>query len=157
MQERISSLQTFVMKLIFPAFWISGFGFGTLNLWLGTFRGENDQQPEDFIKWQFLIMWIIGTAFILWSVSRLKRVRIDANNLYVSNYFKEIVTPLNNIHSVTENRWLNIHPVTIHFKKSTHFGDKISFMPTIRYFAFWSSHPVVSRLRSLAKTHSKNA
>jgi len=157
MQEQISSLQTFLMKYIFPVFWISGFGIGTINLWLGTLHGPNGQLPESFIKWQFLIMWVVGITFILWAVSPLKRVRIDANNLYISNYFKEVATPLSNIKAVTENCWLNIHPVAIHFKKPTEFGDKISFMPKIRHFAFFSSHPIVSRLERLSKGSGKNA
>ena len=33
---------------------------------------------------------------------------------------------------------------------STEFGDRIVFMPKIRWFAFFSSHPVVGELRRLA-------
>ena len=34
------SRQTFVMKYVFPVVWISGFGLGTICLWLGVFNGR---------------------------------------------------------------------------------------------------------------------
>ena len=65
---------------------------------------------------------------------RLKKVRAHETAIYVSNYLKEIRIPSNAIRDVTENRWINIHPATIHFRFSTPFGDSIVFMPTVRLF-----------------------
>lgn len=101
------------------------------------------------MKWQFLAIWVVGSAFILWGCSRLKRVRVDESGLLVSNYLKEIRIPFDDILDVTENRWINIHPVTIHFRQSTPFGERVVFMPRVRLFA-WTSHPVVGELRTLA-------
>ena len=95
-------------------------------------------------------IWIVGTLVILWSYAGLKRVRMDSTHLYVSNYFREISIPFNMIADVTENRWLNYHPVTIHFHTPNEFGQKITFMPTTRFFSFWSSHPIVAGLKRLA-------
>jgi len=138
------------MKVLFPGVWISLFGLGTILLWLNTMHGTNRDLPSEEMKWLFLIAWIAGSAFILWVCAGLKRVRIDATNLYISNYLWEISVPLASISAVTENRWINIHPVTVHFRDTTQFGPKITFMPTIRIFAFWSSHPVVTELKQLA-------
>jgi hypothetical protein len=77
-------------------------------------------------------------------------VRVDDNFLYVSNYLKEITIPLSQIYDVTENLWINIHPVTIHLKTPSEFGDKIKFMPTVRYFAWFQSHPIVEELKELS-------
>ena len=145
--KTLSSAQTFLMKVLFPAVWISGFGLGTLWLWLGTMHGKNGALPPDEMKWQFLLAWIAGSAFILWGCAGLKRVRMDSVNLYISNYLREISVPLTMISDVTENRWINIHPGTIHFRNATRFGQKVTFMPTIRLFGLWSSHPVVTELR----------
>lgn len=79
----------------------------------------------------------------------LKRVRIDQEFLYVSNYRREIALPLSSIDAVTENRWINLHPVTIHLRVPTAFGQKITFMPKGLVFG-WSSHPVVEELRNAA-------
>jgi hypothetical protein len=78
-----------------------------------------------------------------------KKVRTDGSAIYVSNYLNEVRIPFDAVRDVTENRWINIHPVTIHFRHSTPFGNRIVFMPTFRFFN-WRSHPVVSELRELA-------
>ena len=133
------------MKIVFPAFWILLFGFATLTLFLGGADGPN--APP---KWLVLFVWIAGAAYICWSCFRLKEVSVDDNYLYVSNYFKEIAIPLTEIYDVTENVWLQMHPVTIHLRSPSEFGNKIVFMPKARMFAFFSSHPVVNELKALA-------
>ena len=85
----------------------------------------------------FLFGWIVGCVFIYWICIRLKEVSVDDDFLYVSNYRKEIAIPLSEIYDVTENVWVNIHPVTIHLRSPSEFGDKIVFMPTTRFFAFF--------------------
>ena len=50
------------------------------------------------------------------------------------------------------NPWLNLHPVTIHLNSPSEFSDKIVFMPKVRAFAFFSSHPVVDELKELARS-----
>jgi hypothetical protein len=82
---------------------------------------------------------------------RYKEVSVDEEYLYVSNFIKEIAIPLSDIVDVTESRWLNTHPVTIYLKSPSEFGNKIVFMPTIRFFGF-TSHPVVSELKRLARS-----
>lgn len=152
----ISSAQTFIMKLVFPALWISVFGFGTASLWLDFMHDKNGTSPPSEMKFMFLIMWLAGTAFILWSCARLKRVRLDDKHIHVSNYRREISIPLSLIAGVTEIRWINIHPVTIHLRKDTEFGRSITFMPTIRFFALWSSHPIVTELNRLSTQVAPN-
>lgn len=148
--KTLSSSQTFVMKIVFPVLWISFFGLGTLSAWRGTMQMRGGGRPSPETKWVFLGSWIVGTTFILWSVTGLKRVCVDSKNLYVSNYRREIVIPLTMVGDVTENRWININPVTIHFRNNTEFGEKITFMPTSRFFGGWSPHPVVAELEQLA-------
>ena len=149
-RRTLSSAQTFLVKFVFPIVWISGFGLGTLALWAGAFNGSAGNGPPHEMKLQFLAMWIAGTAFILWCCAGLKKVRIDQDSLYISNFRKEIVVPLSSIGSVTENRWINIHPVTIHFRAPTEFGNKVTFMPKARFFGLWRSHPVIGELRGAA-------
>ncbi|MEO6690024.1 MAG: hypothetical protein ABIS07_01510 [Dokdonella sp.] len=142
----LSSAQTFIMKFVFPAIWISMFGAATLALWSGSMQARNGQNLPMEMKWVFLFGWIAGSAMILWFCAPLKRVRMDGAILHVSNYLREIAVPLTSIDRVAENRWINIHPVTIHFRRTTEFGDAIRFMPTARMFGFFSAHPVVAEL-----------
>jgi hypothetical protein len=89
----------------------------------------------------------VGGAVVYWRCVRLKRVRMDDTSLYVSNYLREIQVPLRQVADVTENRWVNIHPVTIQFRSATEFGERVVFMPKRRLFGFWRSHPVVAEIR----------
>jgi hypothetical protein len=74
-------------------------------------------------------------------------VRMDETSLYISNYLREAQVPLRQVMTVTENRWLNIHPVTIKFRSATEFGDRVVFMPKVRWFGLWTSHPVVAEIQ----------
>src|SRR5215204_3382615 len=130
MKRRLSSLQTPLTKIVFPALWIPLFGWGTLTMFLGGFKDAGDN-----FKWLFLFGWLTGSAFIYWSCVRLKEVSVDDDYLHVSNYLKKARIPLSQIYDVTENVWLNLHPVTIHLKSPSEFGDRIVFMPPGRIFS----------------------
>ncbi|HEV8400217.1 MAG TPA: hypothetical protein VGQ18_10310 [Gemmatimonadales bacterium] len=152
MRRTISSLQTSFLKFVFPPLWIGGFTIATIALFLGAgdFRDAAGNTPPLDLKWVFLLVTIAGGSFIYWACAPLKRVELDDRALYISNYSKEIEVPLRDIAEVTENRWIHSHPVTIHFHRETEFGDSIVFMPTVRWFGFWSSHPIVAELRAAA-------
>ena len=89
--------------------------------------------------------------FSYFTCASLKEVSADEHSLYISNYINEISIPLDDIDNVTENTWLNIHPVTIHLKHPSRFGSEITFMPKIKFSAFGEEHPVVHELRRAAK------
>jgi hypothetical protein len=145
----LSSAQTFVMKFVFPAIWIPAFGGVALALWFADMDGHGAEQVPPAVKWVFLAAWLAGTALIGSICVRLKRVRLADGLLYVGNYRCEIAVPLGSIDRIREIRWINIHPVTIHFRRSTEFGDSITFMPKARAFGFLSPHPVVAELEEL--------
>ncbi|MGJ4940175.1 hypothetical protein ACQR1W_06335 [Bradyrhizobium sp. HKCCYLS1011] len=147
----LSSAWTFSAKFVFPALWISGFGLGTVSLWLDAFHGRNNELPPSVEKFVFLGVWIVGSVFILWVCAGLKRVRADGRQLFVSNYRREICIPLNAVQDVRQNRWLNIRPVTIYFRVATEFGDRAKFMPKRRIaIRFWRVDPIVNELKQLA-------
>ena len=145
----LSSGQTVLLKFLFPVFWIGGFGLGTIALWLAPSHARGGPSPVE-TKWVFLAAWILGTAFILWISVGLKRVRLDGDTLYISNYMREIGVPLGLVELVSENRWINVRPVTIQFRQPTEFGDKITFIPKARPFGPWNPNPIVAELQALA-------
>jgi hypothetical protein len=152
MRRRLSSLQTFFVKFVFPAIWITGWTVATVAMFFANFKGA-DESP----KWFFLFILIVGVFMFYWTCMRLKLVHVDDDYLYVSNYLKEISIPLSDIYDVTENVWINSHPVTIHLLSPSAFGDKIVFMPPVRFFTFFSAHPVVEELKALANSKAKTA
>ena len=147
--KTISSAMTFRMKVLFPCVWILLFGAGTMYLGAGALHGNQGEDLPEFMKWEFLVMWVIGALFLLKTCVGLKRVCLDSTQLRVSNYRREISIPLTLIADVTQNRWLNLHPITIHFRGPTEFGQAVTFIPTVRFFNR-GVHPIVEELKSLA-------
>jgi hypothetical protein len=147
----ISSRQTFFAKFVVSAIWIIGFGCGTLALWvISSTPTREEGSPPTEMKWLFLFAWLLGIATFSYIGFRVKRVRIDDEHLLISNYVREIRIPFRDLEEVTENRWWNHHPVTLHLRSESVFGTKIVFMPKMRLLGFWTSHPIVKELRQLA-------
>jgi hypothetical protein len=147
----LSSAWTFSAKFVFPVLWISGFGSGTVLLWVGDLHDKNHVLPSAELKFVFVGAWIVGSTFILWANASLKRVGINGQNLFVSNYFREILIPLNTVTDVKQNRWLNSRPITIHLGDATEFGDRLTFIPKRRIrFLFWRVDPLVQKLKQFA-------
>ncbi|HEY5038813.1 MAG TPA: hypothetical protein VIJ93_07065 [bacterium] len=144
MIRTLSSAQTFLVKYLFSALWIVGFGAGLIPLFVKG-SGFHDGSPSEK-QWQWLVAWIAGSILIWWFCIRLKMVRMDNEALYISNYLVEIRVPLQDVVDISENRWVNSHPVTLKFRGKTRFGSSIVFMPKKRWFAFFSSHPVVNEI-----------
>src|SRR5262245_47691433 len=127
-RRRLSSAQTWLMKFAFPIAMNVSLVFSAL-VCLGVIR-------IDWFKnqWQRMppqAIWFLGAfgvylnvmcALINW---RLKRVEMDGENLYISNYMDEIVVPLTNVASVSESRMMNPRPITIKFHEPTEFGNRV--------------------------------
>jgi hypothetical protein len=149
MRRNLSSAQTFLMKFVFPTVWLAGFVLGTVTLFTtGGFVDHEGLPPPPEMKWVFLGATVLGGLFLYWCCMRLKRVQIDEQWLYVSNYFREIRLPLRDIEDVAENRWINIHPITLSLRRETDFGSDITFMPKTRWWGFWQPHPVIGELEN---------
>jgi hypothetical protein len=138
------------MKFVLPVIWIGGFGFGTATLFRAGDRfGHRPPPPE--MRWVFLVGLLVGSIVVYWWGVRLMRVAMTDGELRISNYRREIVVPLSDVDEVTENRWINVHPVTVQFVRRTDFGHRIVFMPKVRPFALFSSHPIVAQLRAASE------
>jgi hypothetical protein len=150
----ISSAQTLSVKLSGPLVFVLGAGFVGAMVYFGAFpqiyralfRGGLSPVALDV----FWGMWCLGTLFACWWGYRLKRVAVDGDSIYLSDYFQEVELPLSDILAVTENRWIDLHPVTIEFASETPWGHYIKFMPKVRILVpQWFSHPIVAELRDM--------
>jgi hypothetical protein len=80
------------------------------------------------------ILWIPLSIGLLALTVPLKRVRLDKDFLYVSNYFKEIKVPLSQIKKIEtvdgahyfNPRWVS---VIVILKQQSEFGKVIEFVP----------------------------
>jgi hypothetical protein len=151
-KRNLSSAWTFSAKFVFPAVWITVFGLGTILLWIGGFHDRNNALPSPQLKFALPVMWVLGSTFMFWASTGLKRVHVDERQLHISNYVREICVPFTAVTDVKQNRWINYRPITIYFRDTTEFGDRATFMPKRRFdFRFWRNDPVVSELKQLAE------
>src|SRR5262249_31841465 len=118
-------------------------------------RLRREERRERHRKQQRCCHRARAVLLLWWGCAGLKKVRLDHGSFYVSNYLREIAIPVGMIERVTENRWINIHPITIHFRCGTEFGDRITFMPKLRLFGSGSSHPVVAELMEEASDYGQ--
>jgi hypothetical protein len=152
MRHTLSSGQTFVMKVVLPIVWIAGFVTATVLLFTASdLSDSNDIPPSLQLKWFLLAATMVGGFCWYWWGIRLKRVDVDDQWLYVSNYLREIQVALRDIEEVSENRWVNIRPITVSFRRDTEFGPRIVFMPRVRWWGFWQAHPAVRELEDAAQ------
>ncbi len=148
MKRELSSKLTFAAKIIAPGLWIFFWVVLTLVLLFGV--DERTKPPSIY----FFVMGIVITTIFYFTIMKYKKVSVDDDFLYASNYLKEIKISLSDISDVTEIVWIRGHPVTIHLKTPSEFGSKITFTPKSQGFKFFQPHPVVDELKALAKINN---
>ncbi len=146
MRTTISSSRTFAHKFILPIFW-NGLGVFVVLMLLAGYGGAT---------WAFLFVWGIGAVFQLWIYLPLKKVQIDGDYVIISNYVKSVRIHASDIHRITEHSLLSDHPIWLHLKKPTEFGDRITFIPHYRWAPF-RHHPIAIELWELMQKVQEDA
>ena len=138
----------FALILVGEGLWFGLFGKPPLLPFLSTVYGV----------WKPLLLFcvVVGIAIFLVVLQGLplKRVRMDDESLYISNYLREIRMPLSGMAHVSELLgWRQGNRVTITFRNDTPFGRTITFMPPISWaHSSWTGRgtfdPIVGELRA---------
>jgi hypothetical protein len=125
MKKDISSGLTFVHKIIIPLFW------GCIGLY-GIVGAAYLHKYEVLAVGSAI--WLLGNL-ILWQVSiPLKKVWIDEENLYVSNYISMCVIPLSKIRDIVQLIGRGNLPrfrIRLELIDTTIYGKEITFVPKI--------------------------
>lgn len=139
MRKTISSPLTFINKFIGPPIGIvASVGGGIIVL--------VSDETDFFLPMIMIPVCLLVIVDFYFFGIRLKKVEMDEEKLYISNYRTTIGVHRSRIRSVSQNKWYYIHPVYIKFSTPTEFGDKIVFMPEVQPFTF--PHPIVGELKS---------
>ena len=140
MNRTISSKWTFSSKFVASTILIILFGLGTWAMFY------NSKVPE---IWIFLLVLIFGIALTFWACMRLKKVDLDDVALHISNYRISVEVPLRSVEAISEGVPISPELVRISFRRPTEFGNKVVFIPKLRFFIGVSPHPIVNELRQL--------
>lgn len=150
MKRELSSKQTFFLKIILPIFFVA--------MLMTVFAGIIFSSKKVELLPLIIILPLIGLAgmFVMYlTVMRYKKVSVDEQFLYISNYRNEIKVPLSNISDVTETKWIRTRPITIHLKNDSEFGRKIVFTPKMNGFRVFADNPIIAELKELANFNKR--
>ncbi len=124
--KRISTSFTLFFRLFIPIFWIVFFGAFTIGLLLTSqLPGVLD---NSYFRIGIVLFYLVGLVFLYFTFLKLKRVEIDRDFVYVTNYVKTYRYPFHNIASINDINLLLFHLCTIRFKEKGNFGKKIYFL-----------------------------
>ncbi len=147
--QRVSTNLTLFYKIFLPTFWFVFFGIFTLAVF---FAGMSyyGYIPAGVMKIILLTFLVPGGALLYWKFMRLKRVEMDENYLYVSNYFKTFRYSFQSVEKLEKVKSFLNNYIRIHLKESGHFGKEILFIPSKKLFAqFLEEHPDVQKQLTL--------
>jgi hypothetical protein len=135
------------MKVVFPAVWLGTFLAGDVALFLGPSRPEGTSDPSV----GFPIVTVLGAVFFWRTLARLKKIRVDDEGLWVSNFRTEEFVPYAEVRSVREWRWWSPRFTAIQLKRPFRFGTEILFVPSApRMMGDRRDHPSTTFLRERA-------
>ncbi len=143
--QRVSTSATILLKFFIPTFWMVFFGSMSMVLLLSDqdFYGRISVSS---VRIGVVCFFLFGVAALYWSVMRLKRVEMDPEFVYVTNYFKTFRYPYHNIEKITESDYLFFRSIHIHLKEVGSFGKKFTFVVSQKLFNdFLTQHPEVAK------------
>ncbi len=147
--QNVSSSFTVILKFALPTSWIVFFGAMTIATWFVDI-GQIAGMEAGTFRIVMSLFFILGAATLYLTVMRIKRVEMDDQFIYVTNYFKNIRYPYHQIEKVNEKDYYFFRIVHIILKQSGHFGKTIAFIPgRINFDKFLAEHPnVVEQLET---------
>ena len=131
--RRISSSATLGLKIFLPTFWIVLFGTLTLAILLSGI-GKSTLFGSWIFKGGAFLFFLTGVALLYFTVMQLKRVELDSENLYVTNYFKSYRYSYENIEKITQNDFGLFRTGQVHLKKAGSFGKRFVFLQSKQKF-----------------------
>lgn len=141
----ISTNATLLLKFAIPICWLIFFGSFTIAAWVVP--STDSAGPDMSAKIGLTLFFLAGAAFLYWGLMRLKRVEMDADFVYATNYFKTYRYPWHNIAKIDEKDYLLFRTLHIYFDTPGNFGKKIyCVISQKRLNEFLAAHPgVLSR------------
>lgn len=147
--QRVSSNLTLFLVLFFPVFCLTILSALTIAVWSYRFDYYG-ALPGSVLRIGMLIFLGLLSAVFYLTVWRLKRVELDEQFFYVTNYFRHVRYPYHQVNQIKITDWGLFRTVRISLKSSGAFGRRIVFLPSGRVLEdFATSRPeLASKLAS---------
>ncbi len=125
-------------------FWIVFFGAFTIAV-LSSGIGKSPLFGNWTFKLGVLLFFLIGVTLQYFTIFQLKRVELDQDYVYVTNYFKSYRYNFESVEKITQQDFGIFKIGRIHLKSAGSFGSKITFMQSRQKFEdFVQSHPALA-------------
>jgi hypothetical protein len=127
---QVSSNLTLFLKIFIPVFYLVFFGSFVGALWLndynyyGNIEGNTLRLVASGIYVAFLVLFYF-------TIFKLKRVEMDADEMYVTNYVKHFKYSRESVTSIAVSPYPFIKIVTITLNQPGRFGKKVRFVPSM--------------------------
>ncbi|HTF33533.1 MAG TPA: hypothetical protein VK714_07505 [Myxococcota bacterium] len=154
--RQLSSSMTSFYKFVFPTVWIGAFAFVTLLMFMAPDSSKGNGDVHE-MRWIFAFMTLLGGNFIYWGCMRLKTVSMSGDALIISNYRRRVDVPLRDVEAISGSMFMSPELIWLRFRHPTPFGEKIVFMPKVRFHFGFSRHPLVAELRALISSPATHA
>ena len=136
---RVSSSSTLFLKIFLPTVWIVFFGAFTLFIIFGAGRNFPDIPG---IRIGAVLFYAAGLLLLYFTLLRLKRVEMDDDHVYVTNYFKTYRYTFQSVTRIQEIDMLLLTLVILTLAEKGAFGRKIAFVRRKKVWnEFIASHP----------------
>lgn len=131
--KRISSSGSLFLKIFLPTFWLVFFGTFTFAVLISG-RSNAALLGSWVFKVGVLGFFVAGALILYFTLMQLKRVEFDHQCLYVTNYFKTVRYPLDDIDFISETNLGLVYLGHINLKAAGTFGRKLTFLQSRQKF-----------------------
>jgi len=154
MRRRLSSRTTILRSYVLPILLVVGWSCALLMFWLWKITDKDGKHVPVEVLCVFTLVWALPVLGLVRSVGFLKRVEVDDDALYVSNYITEVRFPLSEVTVVRESGGgKSLTRVSIGFANPSAFGQSIEFLP--RLSRCWAGMgPAIRELQALCSQAS---
>ncbi len=137
----LSSSFTLLLKIVIPTLWVTFFGSFTIALFFTELTNIGPYPVETF-RLGLFVFFVIGLCLLYVSVIRLKRVEVDAEYFYATNYFKTYRYPHHSVKELQIRDYGILRTVKLQLRDAGKFGEKMAFIASRRRFDhFFETHP----------------
>ena len=144
--RQVSSNLTLVLKIFFPTFWLVFFGLLAIAVWLSSTE-PGDMLGRIDLKLGVTAFFLTGAALLYFTFLQLKRVEMDGEFIFATNYFKSVRYPWADVEKILQQPFLGFYIVYVHLKAPGSFGRKLIFLASrTRWRLFQEEFPERSAL-----------
>ena len=139
--QQVSSNLTLMLRLFFPVLLGVFFGALTIYFWVDA-RSYYGPIAGPTVRYTATALYLAMMATFFFTVWRLRRVEMNRDWVYVTDFFRQARYPWTNIAAVTETSLGFVRLVRLRFHAPGSFGESALFLASgSRWRLFKEEHP----------------